>query len=378
MCLVSWLLRGQHLHSTPCLKCAAVLGSPQWDGTQHTVYSWVEVWRRAPISGCSLPMGPWWLHLNNCIQEIHPHRPLPGLYVPPPTGPQTCSGQDIAWQGRSNLLRCDRKGPGNIRHIRQALINNGDPRGVLQHHATPAPTRPADDHSRGPVITLPYVRGLSEAVRWVLTPLGLRVSFHPNTTLKQPLVRPKDWTPTEELAEVVYQVPCVNCPASYVGQTGRCLGKRMKDHRKAVESGDCANSALAEHTWSHHHPVDWDKVRLLEQQPRLYHRLTLESIHIRSHPHILNRNNGTLSPVYNSLFLLDTTSVPYILPDPTIPAPLSLFITCHLTCCHSHPHWAPYSMHCSLYEASHSVFYRHWWRQPHGCRSIWQLSISFG
>ena len=138
------------------------------------------------------------------------------------------------------------------RHIRWALINNGYPRGVLQHHATPAPTRPADDHLRGPVITLPYVRGLSEAVRRVLTPLELRVSFRPNTTLKQLLVRPKDRTPTEELAGVVYQVPCASCPASYVGHTGRCLGKRMKEHQKAVESGDCANSALAEHAWSHH------------------------------------------------------------------------------------------------------------------------------
>ena len=68
--------------------------------------------------------------------------------------------------------------------------------------------------------------------------------------------------------------------------------------------------------------------------------------------HTLNRNSGTLSPVYNSLFfLLDTTSVPYILPDLTIPVPLSLFITCH-----SHPHLVPYSMHCSLYKASHPLF----------------------
>ena len=133
---------------------------------------------------------------------------------------------------------------------------------------------------------------------------GLTVSFRPNTTLKQLLVRPKDWTPTEKLAGVVYQVPCTSCPASYVGQAGRCLGKRTKGHRKAVESGDCANSALAEHTWSHHHPVDWDKVRVLKQQPRLYHRLTLESVHIRLHPHTLNGNNGTLSPVYNFLFFV--------------------------------------------------------------------------
>ena len=113
------------------------------------------------------------------------------------------------------------------KHIRRALINNGYPRGVLQHHATPAPMRPADDHSRGPVITLPYVRGLSEAVRRVLTPLGLRVSFRPNTTLKQLLVRPKDRTPTEELAGVVYQVPCASCPASY----GTCHKKLYKIRR---------------------------------------------------------------------------------------------------------------------------------------------------
>ena len=41
-------------------------------------------------------------------------------------------------------------------------------------------------------------------------------------------------------------------------------------------------------------------------------------------------------------FLLDTTFIPCILPDPTIPAHLHLFITCHLTCCHSHPHLAPF------------------------------------
>ena len=68
----------------------------------------------------------------------------------------------------------------------------------------------------------------------------------------------------------------------------------MKKHRKAVESGDFANSTMAKYAWSHHHPVDcsWDKIRVLdlEQQPCLYHRLTLESIHIRSHPHTLNRS----------------------------------------------------------------------------------------
>ena len=49
-----------------------------------------------------------------------------------------CGGQDTTWQGRSNQLGRDRKDQ-ETRHIRQALINNGYPRGVLHDHTTPAP-----------------------------------------------------------------------------------------------------------------------------------------------------------------------------------------------------------------------------------------------
>ena len=35
---------------------------------------------------------------------------------------------------------------------------------------------------------------------------------------------------------------------------------RLRKQHQAVESGDCANSALAEHAWNCHHPVDWDCV----------------------------------------------------------------------------------------------------------------------
>ena len=97
--------------------------------------------------------------------------------------------------------------------IRQALINNWYLRGVLQHHATPARPRPTDDQTWGPVVTLPYVRlWLSEAVRRVLAPLAVRVSFCLNTTLRQLLVRPKDSAPTEEQ---VYQVLCASRPTTY-------------------------------------------------------------------------------------------------------------------------------------------------------------------
>ena len=58
---------------------------PQWGGTQHTIHSWLGVRRLAPIFECPPPAGHRWLHLVDCIQESHPHGPLPQHYVPPCT-----------------------------------------------------------------------------------------------------------------------------------------------------------------------------------------------------------------------------------------------------------------------------------------------------
>ena len=190
-----------------------------------------------------------------------------------------------------------------VRHVRRALGVNGYPRGVVERYSdTTRAARRDSQTTRGPPITLPYVRGVSEAVRRILTPLGVKVTFRPNTTLKQLLVRPKDQAPDRERANVVYQVPCANCPATYVGQTGRHLHQRLREHRRAVESGDCANSALAEHAWGCHHPVDWDRVRVLDCHPHLHQRLTLESVHIRSQSQPVNRDLGTMPQIYSPLF----------------------------------------------------------------------------
>ena len=91
---------------------------------------------QAPIFGCATSAGPRRLHLNNCVQESHPHRPLPRLHVPPSTGPQACSGQDIAQQGRSSDVTAKDQ---ETRQIRQALISNGYPRGIIQHQPTRDP-----------------------------------------------------------------------------------------------------------------------------------------------------------------------------------------------------------------------------------------------
>ena len=183
------------------------------------------------------------------------------------------------------------------RHLRQALASNSYPKGVEQCHSVSVNTRAVDQvDTQGPAITLPYVRGVSDAVRYILTPLGVKVSIWPHTTLRELLMRPMDRIPEKEQTGVVYQVPCAGCPATYVGQINRRLGQQLFKHRRAVESSQAATSAMA------HHPVDWDNVKVLDHQPHLHQRLVLEFIRIRSQPRPLNRDKGTMPHVYNSLF----------------------------------------------------------------------------
>ena len=102
---------------------------------------------------------------------------------------------------------------------------------------------------------LPYVRGLSESIRRVLTRLDIRVCFKPSTSLRRLFSSPKDRPPDMDLSSVVYKIPCAKCSACYIGQTKRRLSQRIAEHKRAVRQADFNSSALAEHMWNMNHPI---------------------------------------------------------------------------------------------------------------------------
>ena len=50
------------------------------------------------------------------------------------------------------------------------------------------------------------------------------------------MVHLKDKVKDEEKTELIYRVPCKSCSSSYVGETGRKFGLRIKEHKKEVDS----------------------------------------------------------------------------------------------------------------------------------------------
>ena len=143
----------------------------------------------------------------------------------------------------------------------------------VHKHTCPQPDQrtPGDQVARGSV-TLPYISGLSESIHRVLAPLAIQVTFCPCRTLRQELVHPKDPVPANHRKGVVYSIPCAECPRTYIGQTGRSLDHRLREHRRALKNGDLGSSALAEHVFSANHRVDLSKAIVIDSHNHITFR----------------------------------------------------------------------------------------------------------
>ena len=102
-------------------------------------------------------------------------------------------------------------------------------------------------------------------------------------------------------AIVVYSIPCAECPRTYIGQTGRSLDHRLREHRRALKNGDLGSSALAEHVFSTNHQVDLSKAMVIDTHNHTQTRCMLESWNIQHHQSTLNREKGTLPGLYAAL-----------------------------------------------------------------------------
>ena len=94
---------------------------------------------------------------------------------------------------------------------------------------------------------------------------GFYTCFQPHHTLRQTLMHLKDPTPLRQRTGVVYRIPCSSCEKVYIGQTGRTLDHRLKEHRRALTSGNVQQSAVAEHATNEMH--DWEKAEVVDCYP---------------------------------------------------------------------------------------------------------------
>ena len=95
-------------------------------------------------------------------------------------------------------------------------------------------------------MVLPYNKNLEKLMLPIKRKFNLKIVTKPTNKLKKLLVHPKDPTPTEKRANVIYSIPFTD-DQTYIGESSRPLEIRLNKHREAVKKLDTHKSAVTEH-----------------------------------------------------------------------------------------------------------------------------------
>ena len=128
--------------------------------------------------------------------------------------------------------------------------------------------------------TVPYVKGVSEAIGRVLAPLNIRtVSRTKNMkwTLRKGA---KDLIDRNQNPGVIYALGCTECAAVYIGETARTANQRTKEHRMHTRTGHVELSAVANHSHNKGHEMHWTP-RVLAREEDTTKRKIKEALAIK-------------------------------------------------------------------------------------------------
>ena len=107
-------------------------------------------------------------------------------------------------------------------------------------------------------IVVPHIHGLGEKFRKTCKNKGIQVHFKGPNTVKTPLMAPKDKDHKLQKSGIIYKFkfPDINCPEEYIGESGRTLGDRVKDHLRATFPNPTG------------HPVSPDCFTIVHREPQ--------------------------------------------------------------------------------------------------------------
>ena len=78
-------------------------------------------------------------------------------------------------------------------------------------------------------VTILYVKGISEALRWMFHHQGVATVMKPHLTIKRMLLHTKDKKTPQENAGVMYKVTYRDCLYGYTGKTERRYGVKERN-----------------------------------------------------------------------------------------------------------------------------------------------------
>jgi len=152
--------------------------------------------------------------------------------------------------------------------------------------------------------TIPYVSCIAKNFMQFFSNISFtKLAFSCHNKLNRFIKVQKDPLPSSLRSNVVYQLNCQNCNASYVGQTKRALSIRVNEHRSHITRNSSQQSVITDHRLLYKHDFDWDNVQILDEEKNYNKRLISEMIFIKKQKFGLNAQTDTelLDPIYNDI-----------------------------------------------------------------------------
>ncbi|XP_053686378.1 uncharacterized protein LOC128735923 [Sabethes cyaneus] len=148
-------------------------------------------------------------------------------------------------------------------------------------------------------ISLPFYPKVTNHIRKVLKRHGFHVVHKSGNAVQELLNNQKDKVPPDERSGI-YEIPCQDCPAVYIGQTRRKFKIRLKEHRKAVENERPNDSSVAMHSICSKHNINWGNAKLLKNVRKSSHLTAWESMYICTEDRPLMNEDDALitSPLF--------------------------------------------------------------------------------
>jgi predicted GIY-YIG superfamily endonuclease/uncharacterized protein (UPF0335 family) len=136
---------------------------------------------------------------------------------------------------------------------------------------------------------LPFLKGIHNKLNRIFRIYNIQCIFVPNKKISHMLRTPKDTLGLRMPG--VYEIKC-ECGACYIGQTGRTVQCRQKEHIRALKYGYTERSTVAEHSIEQGHQIYFEKTRMLHPESRIHNRIVLESVEIELSGNKINKENG--------------------------------------------------------------------------------------
>ena len=110
-------------------------------------------------------------------------------------------------------------------------------------------------------IVIPYTQGLCKSIKKICSRYGIQTHFKGYSTIKDPLVFPKDKDPMVNKSGAIYWFQCgdLTCDDEYIGETSRTFGERFKENLKEL-------SPIHNHSINTGHPTTQHNFQIIGSQ----------------------------------------------------------------------------------------------------------------